>query len=137
MDQSERDSILEVSDQRIWPERLVRDWYHYYRQYAGEVTSLGDTLVHLNAFCEIPQNSGAYAFMLEEYRKEHPLLMDLHGDTLVRNKQELLMLDELKPDGWRRYWVYVNDGGDCYFQAVLNISQERVEAFSVNGPYLK
>jgi hypothetical protein len=133
MGPSERDSIAMASGNRIRSERLIEDWYHYFRQYAGEITANGDTLVHLNAFCEIPRNSEVYAFMLKEYLKEHPSVVDASGDTLRSYKQELLTLDELKPDGWRRHWVHVDDGGDCYFQAVLNISRERVEVFSVNG----
>ncbi len=34
---------------------------------------------------------------------------------------------------WRRDLVWVLDGGDCYWQAVINLTTRRVEVFEVNG----
>jgi hypothetical protein len=32
-------------------------------------------------------------------------------------------------------WWIVNDGGDCYFQAIADLSSRQVIRFSVSGPY--
>ncbi len=32
-------------------------------------------------------------------------------------------------------WLLVNDGGDCYLHAVINLSLGRVEEYGFNGPY--
>ena len=32
-----------------------------------------------------------------------------------------------------RYWANVNDGGDAYWQAFLNLDKEKVEWIAVNG----
>jgi hypothetical protein len=34
---------------------------------------------------------------------------------------------------WRRNFVWVLDGGDCYWQAVINLTTNEVEVFEVNG----
>jgi len=36
-------------------------------------------------------------------------------------------------DHWRHKEVYMIDGGDCYWQAVINLTTKRVEVFEVNG----
>jgi len=36
-------------------------------------------------------------------------------------------------DDWRKAQIDVFDGGDCYWQAVINLSTRRVEYFEVNG----
>ncbi len=34
---------------------------------------------------------------------------------------------------WKHGWIWVLDGGDCYWQAVINLKTRKVEVFEVNG----
>jgi hypothetical protein len=37
------------------------------------------------------------------------------------------------PSKWQREFVFVKDGGDCYFQAKVNLRTRRLLSFSFNG----
>jgi hypothetical protein len=34
---------------------------------------------------------------------------------------------------WQHEFLHVKDGGNCYWQAIINFSKKKVESFSVNG----
>ncbi len=37
------------------------------------------------------------------------------------------------PSSWKKEWVFVFDGGDCYFQFSYDQTQKKISAFNVNG----
>jgi hypothetical protein len=111
-----RDSIFLHSGYDLRPEQFARPLSSYFRQYAGELSADGDTLVHINALCHVDS---------DEQLAQMEAVMRQHVDSASIGK--LL--------SWREGWQLTDDGGDCYFRAVVNLSQGMVYRFAVNGPY--
>lgn len=49
---TQRDSLMDVTGLRIRPECMTKAWSSYYRQYAGERSSDGSIIVHVNLMYE-------------------------------------------------------------------------------------
>ncbi len=132
-----RDSVARASYGAIRPREFSRDRRQYYRQYGAFCRTPRDTLVYLNALYSLTtdMDRAVHALLAQTYEETHPMY-DAHGDTLVEYRTFLASLDGLRPDGWRRHWIQVNDGGDAYFQVLFDLTTNRVIEFSVNGPYL-
>lgn len=77
---------------------------NYYRQYVFYRNTRGDSMVFINAFCEI-----------------HQVPIDSAGTTIWR------------PEDWQHQFIRVNDGGDCYWSIVINLTKKNYEQFNVNG----
>lgn len=58
------------------------------------------------------------------------------GALLVHvNVQCRLGIDPAKDlEEFKGVWAWVSDGGDCYFQAVVDLTAKQVVQFEVNGP---
>jgi hypothetical protein len=76
----------------------------YYRQYVFYRNTRGDSMVFINAFCEI-----------------HQVHVDSAGTTIWR------------PEDWQHQFIRVNDGGDCYWSILINLTRKSYERFNVNG----
>jgi|GEM_PF-6869499 len=52
------------------------------------------------------------------------------------NEEELIWINAFcdpSHGNWKRGRIWVLDGGDCYWQAVINLKTRKVEVFEVNG----
>lgn len=76
----------------------------YYRQYLFYKDESGDSIVFINAFCEIPNTYENY------------------GNKYIE-----------VPYDWKHNIVSIMDGGDCYWQIWINISKKTYRDFWVNG----
>jgi hypothetical protein len=77
---------------------------YYGRQYLFFENNEGDSMVFINAFCEI---------------------LDFPTDSSG--------ILELKPYNWRNNFMIVDDGGDCFWKIKINLSQKKYLYFIVNG----
>ncbi|GET23128.1 hypothetical protein [Prolixibacter denitrificans] len=77
---------------------------NYYRQYVFYRDVRGDSMVYINAFCEI-----------------HQVPIDSAGTFIWR------------PQDWQHQLIRVNDGGDCYWSILINLTRKDYEQFNVNG----
>ncbi len=76
----------------------------YYRQYSFYMDLKGDSIVYINAFCQIlrvPTDSSGIGIM--------------------------------KPTDWHKNFLIVDDGGDCYWSIKINLTKRRYFNFIVNG----
>jgi hypothetical protein len=76
----------------------------YYRQYVFYIDSQNDSIVHINAFCEV---------------LERPV--DSAGTWIIR------------PYDWKNYLIIMRDGGDCYWSIKINLTKNTYFNFMVNG----
>lgn len=84
---------------------LSPDNFHsYFMQYAFFVDSKGDSIIYINAFCE---------------------LLEIPTDSIGTWI--------LKPIDWKNKLVRVDDGGDCYWSIVINKSDLKQVRLHVNG----
>lgn len=65
-----------------------------------------------------------------DYYRQCCLLQDRTGHQLVYVNA---FCGQWQLDHWRRQWVVVEDGGTCYFQALVDLTSRKVLLFSVNG----
>lgn len=77
---------------------------NYYRQYSFYRQSNNDSMVYINGLCEI---------------LEYP--SEINGEIIW------------KPFNWREELISVNDGGDCYWQILINLTTGKVEYLMING----
>lgn len=66
----------------------------------------------------------------DEHQRQYCGLVSGHGERLVFINA---FCDRDQQRGWKRHWVFVLDGGDCYWQAVINLTSGRVEWYEENG----
>lgn len=45
---AQRDSLMDATNGHVRPECMMKEWSQYYRQYAGERSTDGDIIVHIN-----------------------------------------------------------------------------------------
>ena len=77
---------------------------NFYRQYTCYVAN-GDSMIFVNAFCSVSEN----------YEMKD-------GGELIRKRFD-----------WQHKRLQVEDGGDCYWQTVINFSKKVIKLFVVNG----
>jgi hypothetical protein len=77
---------------------------NYYRQYSFYRKTNNDSMVYINALCGILESP-----------------VDSCGNYIW------------KPMDWRNEHIIVHDGGDCYWQILINLTKKTVEHFSTNG----
>jgi hypothetical protein len=77
---------------------------NYYRQYSFYMNENKDSMVHINAFC---------------YILDSPV--DSCGIMTFR------------PWNWRKEVIFILDGGDCFWQTLINLTTKKIEYLSVNG----
>ncbi|WP_258104493.1 hypothetical protein [Marinoscillum sp. MHG1-6] len=77
---------------------------NYFRQYVGFLNSAGERMLWVNALCDIK-------------------------DGMVENNGEF----ELQPWPWKTEPIIVDDGGDCYWNILINIDKQEYSNFYVNG----
>ena len=77
---------------------------NYYRQYSFYRKTNNDSMVYINALCRILESP-----------------VDSCGNYLW------------KPFDRRNEHIIVNDGGDCYWQILINLTKKTVEYFTTNG----
>jgi len=78
---------------------------NYYKQYVCYIDKNGDSLVYLNAFCVL----------------ENLPVIDANGKASVHKFD------------WQHQMMFVLDGGDCYWNIVVNLTKRKYLRFSVNG----
>lgn len=78
----------------------------FYKQYVCYVDSKGDSIVYMNAICEIPN---------------FPIFDSTLGYATLKR------LD------WQHHLDKVEDGGDCYWRIFINFTKRKYFSFSVNG----
>ena len=78
--------------------------FKFYRQYICYVQN-GDSIVSVNAFCSVSENY--------ELKKD---------GELIRKRFD-----------WQHKFLQVEDGGDCYWQTIINFSKKVTKVFAVNG----
>ena len=86
------------------------DVKNYLRQYVVSENETGEKKVWINCFCD----KG------EEYRKTRRKRREKYGIITTR-------------DNWKEEVVQVLDGGKCYFNLTVNLSNETYYDFSING----
>lgn len=102
------ESVLEQAiktDKQDYIERLTPESSKlYYRQYLFYLNKDNDSLAFINALCEL-------------------LNAPYDSCGVVINR----------PMDWRNKFIHVNDGGDCYWSIVVNMSKNNYDNFFVNG----
>jgi hypothetical protein len=77
---------------------------NYFRQYVGFRNTAGDRIIWVNALCDIKNG-----------------MVEKNGEHI------------LEPWPWTKELIIVDDGGDCYWNILLNIDKEEYSNFFVNG----
>ncbi|MFT7034181.1 MAG: hypothetical protein ACJA2S_002691 [Cyclobacteriaceae bacterium] len=77
---------------------------NYFRQYVGFRNSAGERMLWVNALCDIKNG-------------------------MVENNGEFV----LEPWPWKEEPIIVDDGGDCYWNILINIDKHEYSNFFVNG----
>ncbi len=83
---------------------IIRDIKKFYRQYACYLDKNNDSIVYINAFCKI---------------------LNEHIDSAGIYK--------IKKFDWKHKWIFMEDGGSCYWQIKINITKKEYFDFRVNG----
>ncbi|NLR95065.1 hypothetical protein HGP29_27950 [Flammeovirga sp. SR4] len=83
----------------------IRNLDKYYRQYIPYFNEKGERFIEINAFCEI---------------SEFP------------HETENGITEWIKMD-WKNEYVQVDDGGNCYWQIIINVDKKEIKDFFVNG----
>lgn len=71
-----------------------------------------------------------FSINLEEYRRQYIVVTAPTGEKLLH------INFFCGPDGfeyWKDEYVIVDDGGNCFFQVIINISKKKLVEFYVNG----
>lgn len=77
---------------------------NYYRQYVFFSKTNGDSMVYVNGFCEILKQPVDSC------------------NTII-----------WKPIDWKETIVIVEDGGDCYWRILINLTKKNYDFFLING----
>ncbi len=77
---------------------------NYYRQYCFYKQINNDSMVFINAFCRILKNP-----------------VDSCGIILWKTMN------------WRNKMLFIDDGGDCNWQILINLTNKKVEYLRING----
>ena len=83
---------------------IIRDFKKYYRQYVCYKDKNNDSIIYVNAFCQIPTN---------------------HFDSAGINK--------IKKFDWKNNFILMDDGGSCYWQIKINFTTKKYFDFMING----
>ncbi|MDB5011913.1 MAG: hypothetical protein JWQ25_115 [Daejeonella sp.] len=78
--------------------------FRFYRQYTCYIEN-GDSMVFVNAFCTVSE--------IYELRT---------SGKLMRKRFD-----------WQNKFLQVDDGGDCYWQMIINYSKKATKIFGING----
>lgn len=65
-----------------------------------------------------------------DYYRQYCALQDADGHRLVYVNA---FCGTWHLDRWKAQWVMVDDGGTCYFQALIDLTARKVRMFAVNG----
>ena len=76
----------------------------YFKQYSFIITESKDSIIHVNAFCNIPE-----------------VPTDSSGVFIMRKFD------------WKDKLLHVEDGGDCFWNITISKTKKKCIAFSVNG----
>ena len=66
---------------------------------------------------------------LRNYFRQYIISIDKNGDKIVR----VFCFCSRNGEFWRNEIMSVNDGGDCYLNAKINITKDSTEYFGTNG----
>ena len=77
---------------------------NYYRQYVFFNKTNGDSMVYINGFCE-----------------------------LLKQPVDSCNTIIWKPIDWKKTIVIVDDGGDCYWSILINLTKKNFDFFMING----
>ncbi len=77
---------------------------NYYRQYVFFSKTNGDSMVYVNGFCE-----------------------------LLKQPVDSCNTIIWKPIDWKKTIVIVEDGGDCYWRILINLTKKNFDFFMING----
>ncbi|WP_165389008.1 hypothetical protein [Aquimarina brevivitae] len=84
----------------------VKESFHeYYKQYIPYLTKEGENVIEINAFCEI---------------------LELPPAPRSTSTQWTTM-------DWKKEYVMVDDGGNCYWQITVSITKKTYKNLQVNG----
>lgn len=80
---------------------------------------------------EMDEGGGGDHIEPSDYFRQYCVMRDGEGHRVV-------FLNAFCPPAaanalWKQYWVEVDDGGSCYFQALFDLTTGRVVEFNVNG----
>jgi hypothetical protein len=99
------DSIMRESIKDTLIVGRILDFDNYYKQYICFIDFDGDSIVHINGFCRIPEFPST----------------DSSGVT------------RFKPRDWKKQIMIVEDGGSCYWQMKINFTKKRFYDYMING----
>ena len=77
----------------------------YYRQYIPYINENGERIIEINAFCEILENPPNPKNGINKWTKMN----------------------------WKKEYVMVEDGGDCYWRIIINLDTKQYKDLMVNG----
>ncbi|GEM_PF-715684 len=75
-------------------------------------------------------NERQFSIKLEEYRRQYIIATSPTGDRILHIN---LFCGTEGFEFWREEYVSVDDGGNCFFQVLINISKMKLLDLSVNG----
>lgn len=81
------------------------NYQNYYKQLIPYLSENGDHMIYLNALCS----------------------------TFVKSPIPYQKVNEKGEIGWESYFYVVDDGGNCFWQAQLNIDKKEYSQLSING----
>ncbi|NLR95043.1 hypothetical protein [Flammeovirga agarivorans] len=91
--------------QEILDKAYIRNLEKYYRQYIPYINEKGEKFIEINAFCEKLEYSHNRKKRITEFSKRD----------------------------WENEYVEVDDGGNCYWQIIINVDKKEIKDFFVNG----
>ncbi len=112
-------------DESVTTVEQILQAYHHRCEHKDD--ALRDSLQQLG---ENQPSSVFAAVDLERAYRQYACGIDKRGDVLVY-LNGFCQIDHMPH--WRSEWIFFHDGGPCYFQAVVNVTQRRIEMLRVNG----
>ena len=104
----ETDKILEKAIEKgefdFLKEQELKVLKEYFRQYICYTDEKNQKIIRINAFC-----------------RNRPTPIEINGEFVW------------KPYDWKNKLLVVNDGGDCYWTAIINLSSKELIELTVNG----
>lgn len=77
---------------------------NYYRQYVFFTKTTGDSMVYINGFCK-----------------------------LLKQPVDSCNIIIWNPIDWKKTLIIVEDGGDCYWRILINLTKKNFDFFMING----
>lgn len=95
-----------------------------------ELKIINENLVDaVNKYNEDDKKNRNEKISLRYYYRQYIISKNENGDKIVR----VFCFCSISGEFWRNEIISVHDGGNCYLNAVINLTQNKTEYFETNG----